>query len=115
MTFMLIPTESFAAIAPAIEYNPISLCISIAMIFFAAILGIAYPIFAVLYLIKTKGQKTKIQQMKKLIIWLIIIVIIIKTLIYFAPFVRQIGVTYSGKEHYIQVFDLNITDRNVLK
>ena len=95
VAIMLIPVETFA-LYERIYYNAISFCISIVMNLLAVILGIAYFIFAIVYLIKTKKQKTINQQMKKLIIWLIITVIIIIMLIHFAPIVRQIGMTFSA-------------------
>jgi len=76
------------------EYNAISVCISKIMEILAVILGIVYFIFAVIYLIKTK-DKNGTKRIKKLIIGLIITVLISIVLSYFAPIVKEIGMTYS--------------------
>lgn len=93
---MMLPEKVFA-IMPVYEYNPISVLISSAMEIASIILGIAYLILAVIYLIKTKDKRTIFQQMRTLIIWLIITTIIIIALRYFAPIVKEIGMTYGNK------------------
>jgi len=78
MICVLLPQKAYA-IMPVREYNPTSVLISKTMEIVSIGLGIAYPIFAVIYLIKTKEKKTKIQQMKTLIAWLIVTVAIVIT------------------------------------
>ena len=92
---VLTPKVAFA-IAPAYKYSTVNVFISSIMETASIVLGIAYLIIAVIYFIKTKEQKTVNQQMKTLIIWLMMTVIIIIALRYFAPIVKEMGKTIQG-------------------
>lgn len=81
-------------------YNPISVFCANIMIIASIILGILYFVLAVKHLMKTMKEKTLIQQMGTLIIWLAITSIIIIALNYFSPIVREIGITYQGNSSF---------------
>lgn len=96
---VFIPTVALADL-PAYSYNTVNVVISYVMEIASIILGIAYLIISIIYLIKTKEQKTIIQQMRVLIIWLIITVIVIIALRYFAPIVKEMGKTTIPKVRF---------------
>lgn len=94
---LMFPAKVFA-IMPVYKYNLTSVLISNIMEVTSVILGIVYFILSVIYLIKTKDKNTLNQRIRTLIIWLIITTVIISTLRYFAPIVKEIGMSVSGRK-----------------